>query len=337
MGLLSRKGQDMKIAILGAGDISQEFMEGLVQTNCAHAVAVYNHNLQHAQQFATQHKLAAVYDDYQALLAADGFDTVYVGLPNGLHYEYAKQALIANKNVIVEKPFTATLAQFDELYQLADEHHVYLLEMDRVLAQPNLQVIRDYLPQIEPVRLLSLNFCKYSRKYSALLQGQVSNVFTTKMAGGALYDLGVYGLHLVTALFGMPKTVTYRVNKYQDGVDLTGCLVMEYDGFLVDMMQSKNSQGEMHTIIQGEKGTLLSSMPASVLPDLTLWQGKEKKNISADVSLFGTAYTMQAFAKIIANNDQEAYQKRRQHSRMVMDIMCQARVSAGIVFEADQK
>ena len=325
----------MNITLLGAGDISAEFMEGLKQTACATAAGVYNHDLAHAQSFAAKYGLPNVYDDYEKLLENDKADTIYVGLPNGLHYSYALKALQHGFNVIIEKPFCATVAEFEKLQQTADDNKVYLIEMDRVLAQPNFKIIKEKLADIGPVRMLSLNFCKYSRKYDALLAGNVGNVFRTDMAGGALYDLGVYGLHFLTGLFGMPADLVYRADQYKGGVDLSGCLIMCYDGFMADIMVSKNSLGDMATVVQGEKGTLYSHSPASVLKDLSLWHGSRQTSISADVSLFGTAYTLQAIADIIENNDRRSYQLRRENSRQVMELLCRCRQSAGIVFEAD--
>ena len=325
----------MKIALLGTGDISQEFMAAIQKTGCATVTAVYNRHGDHARDFAARYGLDGWYDDYDRLLEQDACDTVYVGLPNGLHHGYALRALASHRHVIIEKPFAANMDQFADLVAAAQANGVYLMEMDRVLAQPNFAVIRDHLADIGPVRLVSLNFCKYSRKYDALLAGQVGNVFTTAMAGGALYDLGVYGLHLATGLFGMPMAVTYRADRYRGGVDLTGCLIMEYDGFMCVLMQSKNSLGEMHTVIQGEKGTLMSNSPASVLQDVELWQGRQRSSIGAPVDLFGTAYTLQAIADIVSRHDDDAYRRRLEHSRQVMNLLCQARASAGIVFEAD--
>ena len=53
--------------------------------------------------------------DYDSILANPDVDTVYVALPNHLHYDYAKKALLAGKHVICEKPFTLTLAEFEDL------------------------------------------------------------------------------------------------------------------------------------------------------------------------------------------------------------------------------
>ena len=55
------------------------------------------------------------YTDYQVFLGDDSFDTVYIGLTNTLHYQYAKDAILAGKHVIVEKPFTVSATEAKEL------------------------------------------------------------------------------------------------------------------------------------------------------------------------------------------------------------------------------
>ena len=67
-----------------------------------------------------------IYRTYEQLLDDPLIDLVVVNTPSYTHFEYAKQALNAEKNVIVEKPFTATLSQAKELTALAADKKVKL-------------------------------------------------------------------------------------------------------------------------------------------------------------------------------------------------------------------
>jgi predicted dehydrogenase len=64
---------------------------------------------------------ALSYDTYEALLADENVELVIVNTPNVTHYDFAKKALMANKHVVVEKPFTVTVAEGEELIALAKE------------------------------------------------------------------------------------------------------------------------------------------------------------------------------------------------------------------------
>ena len=73
-----------------------------------------------AEAWAAQYGIPAVYTDEDACYAAGGFDAVYIGTANHLHYAAAKRALNAGYHVILEKPFVSTAAEARELFALAD-------------------------------------------------------------------------------------------------------------------------------------------------------------------------------------------------------------------------
>lgn len=76
-------------------------------------------SLDKAETLAKQYGLTQATSDYEAILSNPDVDTIYVGTPNHTHYDYAKQALLAGKHVICEKPFTLHLEEFEELIKLA--------------------------------------------------------------------------------------------------------------------------------------------------------------------------------------------------------------------------
>ena len=324
----------MKVGILGTGDISVAFMEAAAIAEIE-PVAVYNRNYEKAQAFAEKYGLKAWYDDLNRLVWNEEIDTVYVGLPNGLHYSGAMAALEAGKNVIIEKPFCANLREFNELYAKADEKKRFLIEMDRIRSLPNFKAIKEHMFEVGFVSAVSANFSKYSRKYDAYLQGDVANVFTTEFAGGALMDLGVYPVHDIIGLFGMPTKVIYRVNKLATGVDIAGDLLLEYPGFHANVIVAKNSIGNSHFMIQGTEGSIFTDSSPSVIDNLTLITRWGNKDISADQPYDGFAYTLMDIKHIVEERDMEAYSARRTQSRRVMTVLDAARKSADIVFSAD--
>lgn len=76
-------------------------------------------SLDKAETLAKQYGLTQATSDYEAILSNPDVDTIYVGIPNHTHYDYAKQALLAGKHVICEKPFALHLEEFEELIKLA--------------------------------------------------------------------------------------------------------------------------------------------------------------------------------------------------------------------------
>ena len=135
---------------------------------------------------------------------------------------------------------------------------------------PNFQVIKEHIKDIAPIRMVTINFCKYSRKYDDFLAGKNPNVFSDEFSGGALMDLGVYGIHLISALFGTPSEVTYIAHQLPNTVDTSGVLTLEYEGMISSITQSKNSKSDPKIVIQGEKGSLIVNSVAGLLQTVEL-------------------------------------------------------------------
>ncbi|MGI6510612.1 MAG: Gfo/Idh/MocA family protein [Erysipelotrichaceae bacterium] len=103
----------MKVGIVGSGlivDTLFEFIKDLKQIEIM-AITATARSIDKLNKLAKEHNIEYVYTDYQQFLENDQYDTVYLGVPNHLHYRMAKQALSAGKNVIVEKPFTSNYNQ----------------------------------------------------------------------------------------------------------------------------------------------------------------------------------------------------------------------------------
>lgn len=85
---------------------------------------------------------------------------------------------------------------------------------------PNYRLLQKSLHRIGEPRIVTANFSQYSSRYDAYLKGQVTNVFDPAFDGGALRDLGVYNLHFVTGLFGMPEKTFICAQHGDNQVDL---------------------------------------------------------------------------------------------------------------------
>ena len=107
-------GIDMNLAILGTGLIVNEgALPALVEVPEISVTAIFArpHSRDKAENLAKKYSIKKIYTDYDELLADSEIDFVYIGLINSVHFDYAKKALLANKNVIVEKPFATSAAE----------------------------------------------------------------------------------------------------------------------------------------------------------------------------------------------------------------------------------
>ena len=324
----------MKIGIVGTGMISKLFIENANKIEQFECTSVYGRNKDKVDIFKTEYKLPKEFTNYQEFLNDTELECVYIGLPNSLHYEYAVNAAKQHKNIIIEKPFVSNLKEFDSLIAICIQNGVKIVEVNRVLSLPNFKAIESHLDQCGNLAIVTGTYFQYSRKYDALLNGEKPNVFTSEYSGGALMDLGVYGIHLIVGLFGKPISSHYLAKQMDNSVDLAGVLTLKYKDFIVALMQSKMSFGNNQTMIQGDKATIYAPIFASRLENIELQTKNSKTDISATQTQDNLYYALLDIQKCFS--DERHYQSRLMHSQNVMSILDQARQSANIIFDADK-
>ena len=326
----------MNVATIGTGGIVENFLEACKQNDIS-CLAMYSRVKDHAKALAEKYQVESIYTDLDAMLAREDIDFIYIASPNSLHYSQAKKALRYGKHVICEKPFTSTLAEFDDLLSYATNHHLFLFEAIVTLYMPNYALIKENLAKLGPLRLVQCNFSQYSSRYDALLEGKITNVFHPAFSGGALADIGIYNLHYVIGLFGKPKAMRYYPNMHACGIDTSGVAILEYDGFIATCSCAKDSTSKNISQLQGEKGYLLMESQTSRCSSLKLVVKGEKQELTQPSNPISLYHEVKEFKKIFEAQDHERCQKQLAHSRLVMECYEKLRKDAGIFFEVDQQ
>ena len=270
----------MKLGIIGTGKIIVDAlyaMKPLEAVKC-NAIFARSRSREKGEELAKEYGIKEVYTDYDELLDQADIDTVYIGLINSVHYEYAKRALQKNKHVILEKPFTGSYEEAKELFDLAVEKDLFIFEAITVLHNDVIEKMKENLPKIGTIRMMLANYSQYSSRYDRYLNGEVDHSFDPAFLGGALRDINVYNLHYAVELFGAPKNTHYYPNTGFNGVDTSGTMIMEYDGFSAVCTGTKDSDSPCYVSIQGEKGYMRIDGKPNVAPNLTtviVDEGKE--------------------------------------------------------------
>ena len=247
----------MKLGIIGSGMIVHDFLKTADKINNLELTAISStvRSKDIARELANQYGIKKTYTDNEKMMVDPDVDTVYVAVPNFLHYEIAKEALEHGKNVICEKPFVESTEQAKELKQLADEKDLIILEAITNLYLENFKQIQKELKNIAPIHIVNMNYTQYSSRYDAFLEGKIAPVFDPNKDGGALMDLNIYNIHLLAALFGLPDKVQYYANM-QKGVDTSGILHLSYPDKQASLTASKDSYVTPRSFIEGEKGSI---------------------------------------------------------------------------------
>ena len=262
----------MKLGIIGTGKIIIDAlyaMEPLKEISC-NAIFARPRSKDKGEELAKQYSIPEVYTDYDELLDNADIDTVYIGLINSVHYEYAKRALEKKKNVILEKPFAGTYEEAKELIDLARQNDLFVFEAITVLHNDVIEKMKENLPKLGKIRMMLANYSQYSSRYDNYLAGQVDHAFDPDFLGGALRDINVYNIHYAVELFGLPEKTHYYPNIGFNGIDISGTMVMEYDGFSAVCTGAKDSDSPGFVSIQGEKGYMRIDGKPNVAPNLTI-------------------------------------------------------------------
>ncbi len=154
----------MKLATIGSGAIVDLMYKSIEDIDGIEPVAVYSRTMDKAEAFAQKHNVKKAFDNLDTMLADDEIDTVYIASPNSLHFPQAKKALEAKKNVILEKPFTSTQEEAQELFDLAEKNGVMIFEAITNIHTPNYGLLRNNLDKVGKVRDVVLNYSQYSSR-----------------------------------------------------------------------------------------------------------------------------------------------------------------------------
>lgn len=261
----------MRMAVVGSGMIVRDFLPVARAVPGLQVTAIVGRPGSRAalDHLAAEHDIPAVYVDLDACLADPSVDTVWVALPNSLHAERARRALLAGRHVICEKPMVLTEADLTDLRQLSRDRGLILVEAVSTRHLANYRWAVENLERVGRVRMVHSEYAQSSSRYPAFRRGEILPAFDPAMGGGALWDLGVYPLHLVVGLLGSPLAARYTPTR-QRGVDTSGVMVMEYDGAVAVCAAAKDCGGPNRTTVRGEEGTIVVDGPPNTCPSVTL-------------------------------------------------------------------
>lgn len=324
----------MKLGIVGTGKIVKTLLPGLRDWGWEPtAICGTERSRLEMERLCREYAIPAGYTDYGGLLTEE-LDAVYVAVPNHLHFDFIRRALVAGKNVIAEKPITANARELEALAALAREKNLFLFEAVTTLYMPAFRKTREWLPMIGKVKLASCNFSQYSSRYDAFRRGEILPVFDPEKCGGTLMDLNIYNLHYLAGLFGAPCKAVYHAN-VERGIDTSGILVLDYGTFQAVCVGAKDCDGPSGCTIQGTEGYLRMDAPANCCGSVTLHRNDGTEEVFCEEPEHRMEPEFRFFAEEIASGNREECSRLLEHSLLVSRIQTEARLGAGIVFPSD--
>ena len=130
--------------IMGTGRIAGVFCDMLKELAPAIIYAVASRTEEKALAFGQKYGAEKCYGSYEELVEDDNVDIIYVATPIGCHYENVKLCLEAGRHVLCEKAFTQNAAEAKDLYEIAGEKQLFLMEALWTKCQPVFQKIMEW-------------------------------------------------------------------------------------------------------------------------------------------------------------------------------------------------
>ena len=243
----------MKIGILGAGNISRMVAPALVALPEIECYAVASRELEKAEAFAREFGFEKTYGSYDALLSDPEVELVYVATPHSHHYNHMMLCLEHGKNVICEKAFTMNAEQAKQIFAAAKARSLYVAEAIWTRYMPSRKMIQDILDSgvIGKPNTLTANL--------SYVIANKPRIYDPALAGGALLDIGVYGLNFALMHFGSDIVrVESSVAKMDTDVDGMEVITLHYrDGRMAVLTHSVYCRSDRMGIIHGDKGYLV--------------------------------------------------------------------------------
>ena len=321
----------MNLCAIGTGAITKSMLAEFNRSDVLHVTAIYSRKEETGRAMAEEFGIEKIYTSMEKMLADRSIEMVYVASPNSIHYGQTKAALLAGKHVICEKPFAPTVAEADELIALAKQKHLLLFEAITTAHHPHYGFVKENLPKLGKLKVVSAVFCQFSSRYPALLAGKPSPVLNHAFAGGALMDINLYNIHFIVGLFGAPKSVRYFPNCHETGVDTSGMLVLEYEDFICQCIGAKDCAARNGVQIIGEDGYMEITPSSSNCQTVELnVRGQEAVKVHLPENPW--YHEVQDLGRLVATGDYDYCYKALETTHNVVEVLEKARKYAGFGF-----
>ncbi len=329
------KKKMIRFGMIGTSKIAQRFYEANRYSGNFELAAIYSRSMDRAKEFGARNGPGLeYYDDLDEFAASDSFEAVYIASPNSCHHDQTVRMLQAGKHVLCEKPLASNLREAEEMFRIAEEKGLILMEGMCSVYTPGFLDMKKRVKSLGRIRRATLQFCQYSSRYDNFKRGIIENAFNPELSNGALMDIGVYPIACMIRLFGPPDRIKASGLFLDNGVDGEGSILFEYPDMIGEALYSKITNQAVDSQILGEEATMLIRQ-ISTIKDLRIFRGTVNQTVHYDQADNILKYETDHFIRAIRTG--KGWKKARKLSLETMKVLDEARAQIGIVFPADRQ
>lgn len=317
----------MNIGILGAGGIARVMATTVNGMKDVTLYAVGSRSCEKAQALADEFGATKAYGSYEELVQDENIDLIYIATPHSHHYEHMKLCIENGRNILCEKSFTYNKKQAEEIIALAKKKKVYLAEAIWTRYMPSRKMINDLLASgiIGEVKTVTCNL-------SYPISGN-ERIIRPELAGGALLDLGVYGINFIIMHMGKDFSgMEASVMMTETGVDGQETItVMYHDGRMGVATHSIYGRSDRKGIFYGDKGYIIVeniNNPSSI--DVYDLDDKLVKHLDVPEQITGYEYEVMESMEMIRQGKLESESMPHSETIYIMGLMDDLRADWGL-------
>lgn len=215
----------LRWGVLGTASIARKrVIPALKASERNTVVALASRERSRAEEVAREAQIPHVFDDYAALLQSPEIDAVYLPLPNSEHHRWTIAAAEAGKHILCEKPLALNAQQAEEMAAAAERANVLLAEAFMYRHHP---IVHKVLSMVHSGLIGELSLIRST--FSFTLTDDHNIRLDPELGGGALMDVGCYGINLARLVTGAEPTGVAAVAQLApSGVDQSFAGVMRF-------------------------------------------------------------------------------------------------------------
>lgn len=313
--MLREESQDIfRIGIIGSGRIANRFVPETKVVNGAEVVAVLNPDKKDAEAFAKQHCIGA-FTDFEDFIG--DVDVVYVASPHLTHYDYVKRSLLAGKHVLCEIPFMLSKCEALELYRLAEEKNLVLMEASKTAYCPAF----GHIVTLVKSGIIG-DVVDVKASLSKMVQPPIREL-DAHQAGGAMNEHAPLTVMAIVKLLGIDWSDVSFHTKKENGVDIYTKGNINFPHATSSFTLGIGVKTEGNLVISGTKGYVYVPAPWWLTDFFEVRYEDQTKNKKYFYSYDGEGlrYEIQEFLSMIVNDRRSCYKLRRRESVAIAEII----------------
>ena len=244
--LREEKQTTIRTGIVGCGNIARRFVPEAAFVSGIEITGAYDSDSCALERFTLQDS-AKRYESYEELLK--DVDAVYIATPHPSHYCLSKQALLAGKHVLCEIPLALEEEQARELFSIAEQQEVVLMEAHKTAFCPAFNHLMVMIKSGAIGEVVDIE-----ASLSRLLPDKTRREFDPAQAGGSMYESGVYPLLPIFKLLGTEYRNLNIYSRMENGVDIYTKGVLLYPTAICSFKLGLGVKTEGNLVISGTKG-----------------------------------------------------------------------------------